>query len=222
MSRKMRAACGLAIGVAGLALLVGILFVTNTSQTNAADKDAITKFLTNAIQSNYEQEMLPPGLQVSRVSASDQGQLRSSISVAHRQYFGGAALTKVLARDLSWADRVSKEPTSHTLEAKVSDVAVSSLKVVADAATVVGTFMIYHKDAQPVDAAGHEMTTGAWNTMSFTAQLDRTSGHWLIVEWQADLLATKEDSSARSGDEYLPKEQAKPTLPQLVPAPLNP
>ncbi len=222
MSNKIRAALGLAIGVAGLALLVGILLVTSTSPSNAADSNAITKFLNAAIQSNYEQEILPPGLQVSHVDTAAKGQLRSSISSAHREYFGGAALTKVLGRDLNWADRAAKGPTPHTLEAKVSDVKVSSLTLDGNAATVTGTYLIYHKDAQPVDAKGHELTTAAWNTMSFTAQLDRASGHWLVIEWQTDILASKEDTSARSGDEYLPQEQAKPTLPQLVPAPLNP
>jgi hypothetical protein len=209
--------------VLGVFTLAGALMVSlGTAPTAAADVPHVKAFILEAIQADSEHAILPSGAKAGHMDAATQDAVQNNIRNRHRQYWGGAMLTKRLNSDLIWARSAAKGPVIHTLAAKVSDVTIASLTVEGDFATVTGSYRIYHKDAEPVDSAGHELVAAYTNTMAFNATMDRSSGRWLLTEWSAEMLDATEDVSARSGDQYLPTDQTKPTMPPFIPAPANP
>ncbi len=210
-----------AVAILGLAVAMVFSFGSGEAKA-AADKPTITAFLTTAVQSDNEQTELAGSPATLRGNSGGLTRLQDRISTAHRKVWGGAMLTKRLNSDLSWARSAAMGPVLRTLVSRVSDMKIATLTVDTNYATVTGTYSIYHKDAEPVDAAGHEFITAFTNTMYFEGTLDRSSGHWLITEWRTMSLDATEDTAARSGDQYLPKNQAKPTLPPLVPVPVKP
>jgi hypothetical protein len=188
-----------------LVLVLGLASVAACAQSATVDTQQAEKYaLKMAIQTEYEQEILPAGETPGHLTSEQLNDLRSRIIAGYSEYYTGTLLTGQLSDVLAWADRIAVKPTPRTLTARMESFTITSLAVTGERADAIGSYSIYHVNTSVADIVGHEATAGGTVTLVFQGELLNDGQTWRVSAYQERLVDFVEDPSARTGQEYMP------------------
>ncbi len=187
-----RLSCGL---IACLALTAGCASSTTTVSPQTPDPVVVAGRVSQAIDLDYRQSVLPSGYVAGGLSDVQRQALRKRIVDAYEGYYTGDQLHQRLTAMLAWADEIAGAPnlrsTAVTLSSFKSQVDMASFPVLS----VTGSYDVFL-----VNERGSGVSLSSWGgtlSMTFAANLERVGGAWLVsnlTQWQGNFVP---DPSAR-------------------------
>ncbi len=190
-----------------LIAIVAFAFVSSLSSPQAAgsDEQNIRASVKDGIKADLDSYTLPSGAAPGRLNAAQQATLRSQITTYNGNHFAGQLKTDRLAAHLAWLDKVVHgKGAVYDQIMNTEKFSVDTVVIQGDSATATGTYTLHFKHAEVLDDAGNIATWGGRGTYSFTANLVRVSGSWMVQGLTSSEVDVQVDQSAFSGLDKIP------------------
>lgn len=167
----------------------------NSARTSTAtvDTSRIVAVVKSAIEADYVQSMLPPGMTPGSLSDADVRALKSRITAAYEAYYTGPQLHDRISAMLEWADRMAAHPGLRTVVAEMTSFEGNVTQLKPSSATVEGTYAIHH-----VNESGSGTSLARWGGLvrqTYVAQLDQVGEVWLVANLSQRQLSFTPDPS---------------------------